>query len=84
MASRYRRHRGLLVLLAACALAPGAGAQEAWRLERLLDAAWTGHPAVLGKRAGVQAARGDLEGTLRLICERVHGYGEVPVNRSSR
>lgn len=62
MASRYRRHRGLLVLLAACALAPGAGAQEAWRLERLLDAAWTGHPAVLGKRAGVQAARGDLEG----------------------
>jgi adhesin transport system outer membrane protein len=62
MASRYRRHRGLLVLLAACAIAPGAGAQEAWRLERLLDAAWTGHPAVLGKRAGVQAARGDLEG----------------------
>jgi adhesin transport system outer membrane protein len=62
MAGRYRRHRGLLVLLAACALAPGAGAQEAWRLERLLDAAWTGHPAVLGKRAGVQAARGDLEG----------------------
>ena len=62
MASRSRRNRGLLVLLGAWAIAPGAGAQEAWRLERLLDAAWTGHPAVLGKRAGVQAARGDLEG----------------------
>jgi adhesin transport system outer membrane protein len=62
MRRRYRRHRGLLCLLAACALAPWAGAQEAWRFERLLDAAWSGHPAVLGKRAGVQAARGDLEG----------------------
>jgi 3-hexulose-6-phosphate synthase len=28
-----------------------------------------------------RTADGDLEGTLRLICERVHGYGDVPVRR---
>lgn len=27
-----------------------------------------------------KTADGDLEGSLRLICEKVHGYGEVPVN----
>lgn len=31
-----------------------------------------------------KTAAGDLAGTLRLICERVHGYGEVAANRSSR
>ena len=31
-----------------------------------------------------KTAAGDLEGTLRLICERVHGYGDVPSSRSSR
>lgn len=29
-----------------------------------------------------RTARGDLEGTLRLICERVHAYGDVPVGRN--
>jgi 3-hexulose-6-phosphate synthase/6-phospho-3-hexuloisomerase len=28
-----------------------------------------------------RTAGGDVEGTLRLICERVHGYGDVPVGR---
>jgi 3-hexulose-6-phosphate synthase len=31
-----------------------------------------------------RTADGDLEGTLRLICERVHGYGDVPVGRVRR
>jgi 3-hexulose-6-phosphate synthase len=26
-----------------------------------------------------RAAAGDIEGTLRLICEKVHAYGDVPV-----
>jgi 3-hexulose-6-phosphate synthase/6-phospho-3-hexuloisomerase len=28
-----------------------------------------------------KTAGGDLEGSLRLICEKVHGYGDVPVGR---
>ncbi len=31
-----------------------------------------------------RTADGNLEGTLRIICERVHGYGDVPVKRTSR
>lgn len=31
-----------------------------------------------------RTADGNLEGTLRIICERVHGYGDVPVKRPSR
>src|SRR5262249_27463611 len=30
-----------------------------------------------------RTADGNLEGTLRLICERVHGFGDVPVGRVS-
>ncbi len=30
-----------------------------------------------------RTADGNLEGTLRLICECVHGYGDVPVGKSS-
>lgn len=30
-----------------------------------------------------RTADGDLEGTLRLICERVHGFGDVPVGRKA-
>jgi 3-hexulose-6-phosphate synthase/6-phospho-3-hexuloisomerase len=29
-----------------------------------------------------RTADGNLEGTLRLICDRVHGYGDVPVGRT--
>jgi 3-hexulose-6-phosphate synthase/6-phospho-3-hexuloisomerase len=29
-----------------------------------------------------KTADGNLEGTLRLICERVHGFGDVPVGRA--
>ena len=29
-----------------------------------------------------RTADGNLEGTLRLICDRVHGYGDVPVGKS--
>ena len=28
-----------------------------------------------------KTAGGDVEGSLRLICEKVHGYGDVPVGR---
>jgi 3-hexulose-6-phosphate synthase/6-phospho-3-hexuloisomerase len=28
-----------------------------------------------------RTADGNLEGTLRIICERVHGHGDVPVGR---
>jgi 3-hexulose-6-phosphate synthase/6-phospho-3-hexuloisomerase len=28
-----------------------------------------------------KAASGDVEGSLRLICEKVHGYGDVAVGR---
>ena len=31
-----------------------------------------------------KTAGGDVEGSLRLICEKVHGYGDVPVGRESR
>lgn len=30
-----------------------------------------------------QTAQGDLEETLRLICEKVHAYGDVPVRKAS-
>jgi 3-hexulose-6-phosphate synthase/6-phospho-3-hexuloisomerase len=28
-----------------------------------------------------KTAKGDLESTLRMICEKVHGYGDIPVGR---
>ncbi len=31
-----------------------------------------------------KTASGDLEGSLRLICEKVHAYGEVPVGNSKK
>jgi 3-hexulose-6-phosphate synthase/6-phospho-3-hexuloisomerase len=31
-----------------------------------------------------KTASGNLEDSMRLICERVHGYGDVPVGRSGR
>jgi 3-hexulose-6-phosphate synthase len=31
-----------------------------------------------------KTASGDLEGSLRLICQKVHGYGEVEVRRKAR
>ena len=30
-----------------------------------------------------KTATGDVEGSLRLICEKVHGYGDVPVGRKA-
>ncbi len=30
-----------------------------------------------------KTAGGDLEGSLRLICEKVHGYGDVPVGKKN-
>jgi adhesin transport system outer membrane protein len=39
-----------------------ARAEPPWTLERLLHAAWSSHPAVLGKRAHWQAAQADWEG----------------------
>jgi len=32
----------------------------------------------------LSARRTNLEGTLRIICERVHGYGDVRVGKLSR
>jgi 3-hexulose-6-phosphate synthase/6-phospho-3-hexuloisomerase len=31
-----------------------------------------------------KTADGDLEASLRLICEKIHGYGDIPVGRSAR
>jgi 3-hexulose-6-phosphate synthase/6-phospho-3-hexuloisomerase len=28
-----------------------------------------------------KTAEGDLEGTLRMICEKVHAYGDIPVGK---
>lgn len=41
-----------------------------------------GAPLVVGGRA-FRAGHGDLEAKLRLICETVHGYGEVAVGKES-
>jgi 3-hexulose-6-phosphate synthase/6-phospho-3-hexuloisomerase len=30
-----------------------------------------------------RTAEGDLEGTLRLICERVHAYGDIKVGKET-
>jgi 3-hexulose-6-phosphate synthase/6-phospho-3-hexuloisomerase len=30
-----------------------------------------------------KTADGDLESSLRLICERIHAYGDVPLNQRS-
>jgi hypothetical protein len=52
--------------------------------------AWGALPlVVIGAPLAVDAdafrtADGNLEGTLRIICERVHGYGDVPVGKFSR
>ena len=42
-----------------------------------------GAPLVIAADAFSTAA-GDIEGQLRLICEKVHGYGEVPVGPSRK
>ena len=31
-----------------------------------------------------KTASGDVEGSLRMICEKVHGYGDVPVGRRAK
>lgn len=62
MSHRYPRYRRWAVLCVWAALSGGALAQDSWTLDQLLNAAWDSHPAVLGKRSGVQAAQGDLDG----------------------
>ena len=58
-------------------------------LEQATDAPKFGAPlVVIGAPLTVDAyafrgAGGDLEGTLRLICEKVHAYGDVPVGKES-
>jgi 3-hexulose-6-phosphate synthase len=59
-------------------------------LEQAVQTPAYGAPlVVIGAPLAVDAdafrtADGNLEGTLRLICERVHGHGDVPVGRASR
>lgn len=62
MSRRYLMYRRWAVLCYLVALPWSTMAQEAWTLDQLLNAAWDSHPTVLGKRSGVQAAQGDLDG----------------------
>jgi 3-hexulose-6-phosphate synthase/6-phospho-3-hexuloisomerase len=56
-------------------------------LQQAIDTPKYGAPlVVLGAPLAIDAdrfrtANGDLESSLRLICERVHGYGDIPVGR---
>ena len=56
-------------------------------LEQAIQCPSYGAPlVVLGAPLTIDAdafktADGDLEGSLRLICEKIHGYGDVPVGR---
>jgi 3-hexulose-6-phosphate synthase len=58
-------------------------------LEQATDTPGYGAPlVVIGAPLAIdahafRAASGDLEGTLRLICEKVHAYGEVKVQREN-
>ena len=58
-------------------------------LEQANDTPKYGAPlVVIGAPLAIDAhafrtAQGDLEGTLRLICEKVHAYGDVPVRKES-
>lgn len=58
-------------------------------LEQATDTPKYGAPlVVIGAPLAIDAhafrtAAGDLEGTLRLICEKVHAYGDVPVGKES-
>jgi len=57
-------------------------------IEQAIECPAYGAPlVVLGAPLTVDAdafrtAGGDLEGSLRLICERIHGYGDVPIRES--
>ena len=59
-------------------------------LEQATDTPKYGAPlVVIGAPLTIDAyafrtAKGDLEGTLKLICEKVHQYGDVPVKREAR
>jgi 3-hexulose-6-phosphate synthase/6-phospho-3-hexuloisomerase len=56
-------------------------------IEQATDTPSYGAPlVVIGAPLAIDAgafrtAEGDLEGTLRLICEKVHAYGEIPVGK---
>jgi 3-hexulose-6-phosphate synthase/6-phospho-3-hexuloisomerase len=56
-------------------------------LEQATDAPKFGAPlVVIGAPLTIDAyafrsAEGDLEGTLRLICQKVHAYGDVPIGK---
>jgi 3-hexulose-6-phosphate synthase len=58
-------------------------------LEQATDTPSYGAPlVVIGAPLAIDAhafrtASGDLEGTLRLICEKVHAYGDVTVQREN-
>ena len=58
-------------------------------LEQAIQCPQYGAPlVVLGAPLTIDAdafktADGDLEGSLRLICEKIHGYGDVPVGREA-
>ncbi len=58
-------------------------------LEQATDTPKYGAPlVVIGAPLAIDAhafrtAQGDLEGTLRLICEKVHAFGDVPVRKES-
>jgi len=59
-------------------------------LEQATDTPKYGAPlVVIGAPLTIDAyafrtAAGDLEGTLKLICEKVHAYGDVPVKQEAR
>ena len=58
-------------------------------IEQAIDTPKYGAPlVVIGAPLAIDAhafrtAAGDLEGTLRLICEKVHAYGDIPVRGQS-
>ena len=58
-------------------------------IEQAMDTPKYGAPlVVIGAPLAIDAhsfrsAAGDLEGTLRLICDKVHAYGDIPVPKAS-
>ena len=66
-----------IVWIGCVAFAAEAGAAEA-------SAGWSRGSRVAVDAEAFRTADGNLEGTLRIICERVHGFGDVAVKKVSR
>jgi 3-hexulose-6-phosphate synthase/6-phospho-3-hexuloisomerase len=56
--------------------------QALWTLDCGAPLIVIGEPLAVDSDA-FKTAKGDIKETLRLICDRVHGYGDVPVGRHS-